>query len=82
AKFADLRNEMENDWTPGLQATLGLETRQLPALWDADFMWRAPGHVERSRYVLCEINVSSVSPFPPSAVQPVAATVLRALAVE
>jgi len=79
AKFADLKNAMENDWTPGLQSALGLETSQLPALWDADFLWRAAGHVERSRYVLCEINVSSVLPFPDVAAPAIAATVRRAV---
>lgn len=77
--FADLRNEMENDWTPGLQDVLGLKIHQLPALWDADFLWRGPGHVERSRYVLCEINVSSVLPFPDVAAPAIAATVRRSV---
>jgi hypothetical protein len=37
---------------------------------------RAPGAPER--YVLCEVNVSSVSPFPPSSMEPlVAATQAR-----
>jgi hypothetical protein len=35
-------------------------------LWDCDFMF---GEQPES-YVLCEINVSSVSPFPPSAMGP------------
>jgi hypothetical protein len=30
---------------------------------------------DAERYVLCEINVSSVSPFPPSAVEPLVAAV-------
>jgi hypothetical protein len=34
---------------------------------------RAPGETER--YVLCEVNVSSVSPFPPSAISPLVAAV-------
>ncbi len=34
---------------------------------------RTPGAAER--YVLCEINVSSVSPFPPSAIGPIVSAV-------
>jgi hypothetical protein len=66
---------MEQDWTPGLQRLLALETHDLPALWDADFLYRAPDDVAVSRFVLCEINVSSVSPFPESAVGGIVATV-------
>jgi hypothetical protein len=32
------------------------------------------------RYVLCEINVSSVSPFPESAIQPIVAAVQASFA--
>jgi len=52
----------------------------LPLLWDCDFMFgdRAPGTAER--YVLCEINVSSVAPFPPSAMAPLVSAVQSRLA--
>lgn len=79
--FADLRRAMETDWVPGLQRMLGLATERLPALWDADFLYRAPAEVARQgRFVLCEINVSCVSPFPPDAPAAVAAAVQRCLA--
>jgi hypothetical protein len=44
-------------------------------LWDCDFLFgeRAPGEPEH--YVLCEVNVSSVAPFPPSAIAPLVAAV-------
>jgi hypothetical protein len=77
--FQDLRQSMERDWMPGLQRLLGLETRDLPALWDADFLYRAPDAPAASRFVLCEINVSSVSPFPEAAAQAIAATVAAEL---
>lgn len=35
---------------------------------------------ETERYVLCEINVSSVSPFPPSAIEPLVGAVKERLA--
>lgn len=66
--FADLRRLMEAEWVPGLQRILGIETERLPALWDADFLYRAPADAAaRGRFVLCEINVSCVSPFPAAA---------------
>jgi hypothetical protein len=51
-----------------MQQLLDIETDELPVLWDCDFLLgprRGPGN---DTYVLCEINVSSVSPFPDSAV--------------
>jgi hypothetical protein len=78
-KFAGLRKAMESEWVPGLRRILGLETSQLPALWDADFLHRAPGHAEPSPYVLCEINVSSVLPFPDVSAPAIAANVRRAV---
>jgi glutathione synthase/RimK-type ligase-like ATP-grasp enzyme len=77
--FADLRKLMETDWTPGLQRIFGLDTSSLPALWDADFLYRAAPLANEPRFVLCEINVSSVSPFPDAAAPAVASTVRRML---
>jgi hypothetical protein len=37
--FARLRGLVEQDWVPGMQAILGLETDSLPVLWDADFLF-------------------------------------------
>jgi len=76
-KFTGLRRAMEGEWVPGLQRILGLEASHLPALWDADFLHRVPGHIEASPYVLCEINVSSVLPFPGVSAPAIAATVRR-----
>ena len=42
-----------------------------------DFMFGEPTADEPERYVLCEINVSSVSPFPPSCIAPLVAAVKR-----
>lgn len=64
----DLRDCMEEEWTPGLQRLLAIETPSLPVLWDADFLLRPAGDAaSNSRFVLCEINVSCVSPFPATA---------------
>ena len=79
--FADLRRAMEADWVPGLQRILGIATERLPALWDADFLYRTPAEAaSRGRFVLCEINVSCVSPFPPAAPAALADAVTRCLA--
>jgi hypothetical protein len=55
---------MDKDWVPGMKRLLGLETALLPALWDVDFLRRFAGGARASRYALCEINASCVSPFP------------------
>jgi hypothetical protein len=54
-----LRIGMERDWTPAMQRMLGIDTDELPAVWDADFL---PGVGDA--FVLAEINVSSVFPIP------------------
>jgi hypothetical protein len=41
-------------------------------LWDCDFLLGPKTASGADTYVLCEINASSVSPFPASAVVPVA----------
>ena len=39
---------------------------ELPVLWDADFMYGPRTAAGEDTYVLCEINCSSVIPFPPA----------------
>jgi hypothetical protein len=83
--FQGLRRSMEADWVPGLQRLLEIETSALPALWDADFLFGPKTAAGEDRYVLCEINVSSVAPFPPTAgdavAEAAAARTLAAMAV-
>ena len=67
-QFQTLRNRLEAQWIELLRHRVGLPREQLPMLWDCDFMFGEPTAEEPERYVLCEINVSSVSPFPPSAI--------------
>jgi len=71
APFQDLRRHLEGGWVRQLCTATGLPPERLPLLWDCDFLLgeRAVGAPER--YVLCEINVSSVSPFPPSCIGPI-----------
>jgi hypothetical protein len=72
-QFQALRREMEGDWIPRLQRLLDIETTELPALWDADFLYGPKTVTGEDTYVLCEINVSSVAPYPDTAAAPVAA---------
>ncbi len=59
-----------------MQRMLDIKTQQLPVLWDCDFLLGPKNAAGDDTYVLCEINASSVSPFPDSAVAPVAAATL------
>ena len=63
-RFQHLRRLMEGEWTPQLTSLLDIPQRDLPMIWDADFML-GPRHSDGTdSYVLGEINVSSVFPFP------------------
>ena len=72
ADFQALRQRLESGWIDLLRQRVGLGTEHLPLLWDCDFMWGESRPDGPAPFVLCEVNVSSVSPFPPSAVAPLA----------
>jgi len=72
-----LKQRLEAEWIPELQQTVGIRPDQLPLLWDCDFMHGEPAAAGEPRYVLCEINVSSVAPFPDSAIGPLVAAATR-----
>jgi hypothetical protein len=74
-QFQPLKRLLETQWIAQLQQRLGLTRAQLPMLWDCDFMLGEPTDDQPDRFVLCEINVSSVSPFPPSCIEPLVAAV-------
>jgi hypothetical protein len=63
-RFQRLRRLMEDEWTPQLTSLLDIPRRDLPMIWDADFMLGPPGADGADSYVLGEINVSSVFPIP------------------
>ena len=67
--FRDLKATLENNWVPELKQTLSIPEEMLPVIWDADFFINNSVMDGSARYSLCEINVSSVSPFPPSAIK-------------
>src|SRR5262249_26632677 len=62
-----LRQLMEDEWTPQLMSLLDIARGDLPIIWDADFMLGPPDAGGNDRYVLGEINVSSVFPMPDEA---------------
>jgi hypothetical protein len=79
-RFARLRALMEVMWVPQLQALLGLETHELPAIWDADFLFGPKNAEGHDTYVLCEINASSTFTFPEHAMPGVAQAALERIA--
>lgn len=78
--LARLRGLVERDWVPAMRAVLGLTVRDLPVLWDADFLLGPRTDTGDDSYVLCEINCSCVTPFPPAVPAVLAATVADRLA--
>jgi hypothetical protein len=78
--FQVLRTKMETEWTPQMMHSLAIDAESLPIIWDADFLCGPRDSSGRDTYVLCEINVSSVFPFPeeaPSAIARLAKTRLH-----
>jgi hypothetical protein len=75
-EFQSLKRQLEQEWLPAAQRLLDIDTRELPVLWDCDFLLGPKDTSGADTYVLCEINVSSVSPFPDSAVRPLAEATL------
>lgn len=74
ARFRDLRRLMEDMWLPAMLGILELSPDALPAIWDADFLLGPSDAAGADTYVLCEINISSVLPFPDTAVGSIALT--------
>ena len=80
-QFQMLKRLLETQWIAQLRERVGLTQTQLPLLWDCDFMFGESTDPQAERYVLCEINVSSVSPFPPSCIEPLVRAVKARLAL-
>jgi hypothetical protein len=77
-EFQNLRDHLEHEWVSGLCALADMSDADLPVLWDADFLY-GPRTGQGDTYMLCEINVSSVSPFPHGAPARLASAVARRL---
>jgi hypothetical protein len=71
-----LKHKVEREWIPQLKQRLDISTEMMPVIWDCDFLLGPKDTEGQDTYVLCEINVSSVSPFPDSALEPIATATL------
>ncbi len=78
--FQRLKDRLEREWLDQLCGMVGLDKAQLPILWDADFLYGEKDADAADTYVLCEINVSSVYPFPDDALNPLVAATLAQIA--
>jgi hypothetical protein len=72
-----LKQQLEDDWVPAVQRRFGIDAGGLPVMWDCDFLLGPKTASGSDTYVLCEINASSVSPFPESALIPMARAAVR-----
>ena len=71
-QYAALRKGAESEWVPAMKDLLELDSTSLPVIWDADFLYGPKLASGEDTYVLCEINVSAVWPFPPQAAKAIA----------
>jgi hypothetical protein len=78
--FQALRTRMESEWTPQMMRQLDIDAESLPIIWDADFLHGPRTPSGEDSYVLCEINVSSVFPFPEQAPAEIARRTLARVA--
>ncbi|MCW3096550.1 MAG: hypothetical protein JWL77_2168 [Chthonomonadaceae bacterium] len=72
--FQAIKRKMEEEWLVALCQTLDMEPQSLPLIWDADFLYGPRTASGEDTYVLCEINVSAVYPFPQEALESLART--------
>lgn len=75
--FQRLREKLEIEWVPELQRRMEVATTALPVIWDTDFMYGPKDASGQDTWVLCEINTSSVFPFPDTGLVPLAEEVRR-----
>jgi hypothetical protein len=80
AAFGQLRRTFEDEWLPAMQRLTSVDTSSLPALWDADFVLGPADPAGADTFVLTEINVSAVAPFPEQALPKLAQAVAKRLA--
>jgi hypothetical protein len=78
-KYRTLRASAERDWLPRMKELLDLDTHALPVIWDADFLFGPKDATGAYTFVLCEINVSAVWPFPTQASGKIAAASIARL---
>ena len=79
AAYQPLRLKAESDWVPAMKDLLGLSTHELPMIWDADFLYGPSDSGGLDTYVLCEINISAVWPYPTQASMEIADTTVASI---
>jgi hypothetical protein len=79
--FQALRRSMEDEWTPNMMETFGIDETSLPVIWDADFLFGPRDAAGADTYVLCEINASSCFAIPDEAPSAIARLVEDRLAL-
>lgn len=67
-EFQAVKRKLEDGWVTGARQLLDIERESLPILWDCDFLLGPKDARGEDTYVLCEVNVSSVAPYPESAI--------------
>jgi hypothetical protein len=77
--FQALKTKMELEWVPQMMQLLDIDLADLPIIWDADVLYGPRSPSGEDTYVLCEINVSSVFPFPEEAPSAIARLALARL---
>jgi hypothetical protein len=77
-RYSGLRHRMETEWLSQMCTVLGLTRHDLPLLWDADFLLGT----DHDSFVLCEINASCVTPFPPETPERLAQATLARLRMD
>jgi hypothetical protein len=78
--FQDLRQIMESKWIPQLQEIHSIFDEMMPLLWDIDLFINDVNNAHtENKYSICEINVSSVSPFPQSCIPHIVAELNKQL---
>jgi hypothetical protein len=81
SEFQEIKAKLEGGWIAEMQQLLGIAVDDLPVLWDADFLYGPTDASGHDTYVLCEMNVSCVSPFPDEALSPLSDAVAHSLSV-
>jgi len=76
-EFQILKTRMEVEWLPAMQELLDIDNKSLPVIWDADFLYGPKTTSGEDTFVLGEINISAVYPFPESALEPLARDIQR-----
>jgi hypothetical protein len=79
-QFASLRDQLETQWLPAMLQRVEVPVANLPALWDIDFLLGPKTDDGDDTYVLCEINASCITPFPPETPAKLASATLSRLA--